>query len=139
MELLIVIGLITILFSMGISSYSSIQRKARDDRRKADLEQIRAALEMYRSNNSAYPTALPTPSPGLPIGSPLTDVTNTYLQKIPSDPVSPLRSYYYTVSGGDYTLATHLEGTSSCTAAPGGNSCGNGFACNYCLGSYGQK
>lgn len=138
-EILIVVGLLTILFSMGVGSYSSIQKKARDDRRRADIEQIRAALEMYRSTNNAYPTAFPTPTPGLAFGSPLSDVLNTYLQKIPQDPTNPNRTYYYSTSGNDYTLAAQLEGTSSCTSAPGGNSCGTGYACNYCLGSYGQK
>jgi type II secretion system protein G len=138
-EILIVVGLLTILFSMGIGSYTSIQKKARDDRRRADIEQIRAALEIYRTTNNAYPTAAPTPASGLPFGSPLSDLVNTYLQKIPQDPLSPARSYYYATSGGDYTLGAQFEGTSSCTTTPPANSCGTGFSCNYCQGSYGQK
>lgn len=138
-EIMIVVGLITILLAIGIGSYSAIQRGARDDRRKADLEEIRSALEMYRSNNNAYPTPLPSPSPGLPFGLALLDGTNTYLQTIPQDPRNPARIYYYAQSGSDYTLATQLEGVSSCTTPPGGNSCGTGLTCNYCLGSYGQK
>lgn len=138
-EILIVIGIISILFSMGVGSYSAIQRNGRDSRRKADLEQIRAGLEMYRKTNNAYPTALPNPSPGLPFGAALTDGTNTYLQTLPQDPRATSRVYYYTTSGADYTLATQLEGTSTCTSSPPANSCGTGFACNYCLGSYGQK
>lgn len=138
-EILIVVGIMTIILSMGIGSYSSINRKARDDRRRADLEQIRSALEMYRSNNNVYPTALPTPAGGLPFGSPFSDTSNTYLQKTPQDPVSPRQVYYYQVSGSDYTIAAQLESTSTCVSAPGGSSCGVGMACNYCLGSYGQK
>lgn len=138
-ELLIVIGILTILFSMSVGSYGAIQRSARDDRRKADLEQIRAGLEMYRVNNNVYPTAIPTPAAGLPFGSALGDATNTYLQTIPNDPRNPAQVYYYSTTGSDYTLATRLEKTSTCTSPPGANSCGTGFTCNYCLGSYGQK
>ncbi len=139
MEILIVIGLMTLILTIGIGSYTAVSRNGRDSRRKSDLEEIRSALEMYRSNNNAYPTALPTPSPGIAFGSAFGDATNTYLQKSPQDPVSPRQIYYYAASGSDYTIAAQLEGTSTCISPPGGSSCGTGFACNYCLGSYGQK
>ena len=131
--------IMSIIVSMGVVTFAGLQRKGRDERRKADIEQIRGALEFYRTNNNAYPTALPTPSPGLPFGFSFGDGTNTYLQTIPSDPRSPARKYYYSTSGSDYTLATQLESTSSCASTPPANSCGTGLACNYCLGAYGQK
>lgn len=140
-ELLIVIGLITILATIGVGSYTNVQQGARDTRRKADVQLIRGALENYRENNNAYPTPA-TASNGLPFGTgALTDTAgNVYLQTVPQDP-SSVRKYYYTLSGADYTLASQLESTSACTVAPtpAANSCGTGFSCNHCYGSYGQK
>lgn len=136
-EILVVATIISLLAGGGLISYSTFSKNSRDARRKADLEQIRAALEMYRSNVGAYPTT--APPQGLPFGTgSLTDGSNTYLQKIPQDPKSN-RNYFYSSSGSNYTLACQLENSSTCTSPPGGNSCGSGFPCNYCLGPYGQK
>jgi len=136
-EILVVATIISLLAGTGLVSYSSFVKNSRDARRKADLEQIRAALEMYRSNVGAYPTT--APGQGLPFGTgSLGDGTNTYLQKIPQDPKSN-KNYYYLYSAGDYTLASQLENSSSCNSAPGGDSCGTDYPCNYCLGPYGQK
>lgn len=140
-ELLIVISLITILSTIGIASYTNVQQGARDGRRKADIQLIRGALESYRENNNAYPTPV-IASNGLAFGTgALSDSAgNIYLQTIPQDPLSN-RKYYYTLSGADYILASRLEGTSSCTVAPtpGADTCGTGYSCNVCYGSYGQK
>lgn len=131
----------TILATLGIASYTNVQQGGRDGRRKADIQLIRGALEHYRENNNAYPTPV-VASNGLPFGTgALTDAAgNVYLQTVPQDPLSA-RKYYYTLNGADYTLASSLEGTSSCTTAPtpGADTCGTGFACNLCFGSYGQK
>lgn len=136
-EIILVVGLITMITMIGVGSYTTILKKGRDNRRKADLEEIRSALEMYRSANNVYPTS--APNPGFPFGSSFGDGTNTYLQKAPQDPVYPRQTYYYTTNGSDYTIATQLEGTSTCSSPPASSSCGTGYNCNYCLGSYGQK
>lgn len=49
LELLVVIGLITILMSFGMASYSTAQKKARDSRRVSDMKSIQNALEQYYS------------------------------------------------------------------------------------------
>lgn len=49
LELLVVIGLITILMSFGAASYSTAQKKARDSKRKSDLKVLQNALEQYYS------------------------------------------------------------------------------------------
>lgn len=53
-ELLVVVTIMMVLMGIGVVYYSSVQKKARDSKRKSDLEQVRAALEMYRSDNGAY-------------------------------------------------------------------------------------
>lgn len=143
LELLVVIVVLGVLFTMGLASYSRVRERSLDQRRKTDLEDIRSALEQYRSVQSAYPT--PIAGQGLSFGTAaLTDGSNTFMQLIPQDPQYPQRTYYYAVSGDDYTLSTQLitPETTACQAAPGGDSCGatgSGYGCNYCLGSYGKK
>jgi prepilin-type N-terminal cleavage/methylation domain-containing protein len=57
-ELLVVITIIGVVFAAGIVSYTSISKNSRDARRLADLEAIRQALEMCRSIDGKYPTAI---------------------------------------------------------------------------------
>lgn len=54
-ELLVVIAIIGILVAIGTASYITASKQSRDTKRKADLEQIRQALETYRSENGVYP------------------------------------------------------------------------------------
>lgn len=127
LEMLVVIGIIGILVTLGFTSYSTVQKSARDAKRKSDLEQVRTALEMYRSNNDAYPIGTWTN---------LSDLTQpvTYLKSLPTDPKNPTYSYYYNspAPGSDYTLGAYLEtGTANCgVSCTGGN-------CSYCMGPYG--
>lgn len=47
LELLVVISIIVILVTIGMSSYSTAQKKGRDAKRKSDLKEIQTALEQY--------------------------------------------------------------------------------------------
>lgn len=82
-ELIVVITVIGILIGTASLSMSGYSRNARDQRRKSDLLQIKAALEFYRGDqiNGIYPltTASLVPS---------------YLETLPIDPLST--SYGYT-------------------------------------------
>ena len=144
-EILVVATIIAILAAGAAISYASFAKQSRDAKRKTDLEQIRGAIEMYRSNVSGYPTSIDFTSCTMVA---LTDsVPNTYLSKIPNDPKCTTYIYNYIPSPNgcnntvgnycsDYTLGAFLEtgGTGSCgvcTLAGG--------TCNYCLGPYGQK
>lgn len=131
-EILVVATIIGLLAVGGLVSYSQITKQSRDAKRKADLEQIRAALEMYRSNNNQY---ISSPSSGdcSSVVSYLTSGT-IYLQNIPTDPQSTLYSYYCDISLNDFTLGAYLE-TSSATCVS--SQCGSN--CTYCLGPYGEK
>ncbi|MFH1840960.1 MAG: type II secretion system protein GspG [Candidatus Shapirobacteria bacterium] len=103
-ELLIVIAIIGVLAGIGISSYIGQLARARDSRRKADLEQIRSALEMCRADVGSYPNAIyPTVVCG-----------NTYL----TTPSDPLGSQYGYTPG--YTLCIDLESpvTTYCVYPP---------------------
>ena len=54
-ELLVAATIIAVLSMIGVVSYTSLNQRARDGKRKADLSQVQAALELYRSDNGAYP------------------------------------------------------------------------------------
>lgn len=91
-ELLVSVSIIAIILAIGIASYATINRQSRDTKRKADVEQIRSALEMYRTDAGSYPggssswqdtkTALQTL------------VDNNYLPSVPADPL-PNGEYWY--------------------------------------------
>lgn len=127
-EILVVTTIIVLLTSTAAVSYSQFSKSSRDARRKTDLEQVRAALEMYRSNSaiSSYPV------PGTNWSN-LSVLTTTYIQSLPTDPKSASYSYSYSGTANDYTIGAYLEsgGTSSCAGCT--------VTCNYCLGPYGQK
>ena len=130
-EILVVATIIALLAAGAAVSYSQINKQSRDAKRKADLEQIRAALEMYRSNNNVYPTITINCSSS----GGITDANGiTYLSSIPKDPKCNTYTYYYSTTSSDYTLGAYLEtGGTSC-----GVNCGE-VNCNYCVGPYGQK
>jgi len=130
-EILVVVTIIGLLTLTAVVTYSVFLKQSRDAKRKTDLEQIRASLEMYRSNNDTYPV-------GSVYATTLSVLTTpvTYIQSLPTDPKSSSYSYYYTGSASDYTIAAYLEnGGTVCVAA---TSC-SANGCNYCLGPYGQN
>lgn len=140
LELVIVIAIMGILTTISASSYSSIVKKSRDSKRKADIEEIRSSLELYRSNNGYYPLTVDE----------LLGPT-VYMQRRPHDPLaSQGYSYQYTplpssptqcnnnlVPCVDYRMGAKLETDNTCTSAPS-STCSGSTACNYCLGPFGE-
>lgn len=130
-EILVVATIIGLLAATGFISYRQLSKQSRDAKRKLDLEQVRAALEIYRSNIGSYPISSVPPN----WSSDLIVLTTpiVYLQKLPNDPNPALYSYYYYGSNVDYILAAHLENgsTNYCLI----DYCSN---CNYCVGPYGE-
>jgi len=137
-ELLVVVTIISLLSGAGFLSYTQLGKSSRDARRKTDLEQIRMALEMYRSSNDFYPDSVDTAcssTAGL-----IDAVGNTYLSDIPNDPRCSDYKYYYAANAdkSNYTLGARLEvGGTDCGL--GTDSCGLGKPCNYCLDAFGNK
>ena len=113
-ELLITIVIIAILSGIGLASFAGAQKTSRDGKRKADLETIRSALEIYRSDIGAYPGGTGSLSPD-------------YITTVPTDPTAGYL-YAYTLTGTTYTLCAALERTTAAVAGCG--SCGSG-TCSY--------
>ncbi len=122
-ELLVAITILGVLVSVGLGAFASSQKKARDSKRKTDLESISRAMELYYNDCGAYPT---TSGSGDIVGCGNTGSCNTsaatctpgqqwirngiiYMQELPSD---PLGNYYYDWSSSGYVLYARLENTS---------------------------
>lgn len=123
-EILVAATIIAILSSVGITGYQAITRNSRDTVRKSDLENIRSALEVYKSENGFYPT---------PTVSCVAALSSDYLNPYPQDPKSATYKYCYNwVSTRQYQMCAHLENigpTDYPTQCGGANLCGG--SCNY--------
>jgi len=103
-EILVVATIVALLAAGGVVSYSQFGKQSRDARRKADIEQVRAALEMYKSNNvsSSYPTLAQEIA---------ILVTDKYLKTNPLDPKTNATYITYTPSpvncDGSTTVCTN--------------------------------
>ncbi|MFC1627388.1 type II secretion system protein [Patescibacteria group bacterium] len=127
-EILVVTTIIAVLTMVGVANFRVANQKAKDGKRKGDLEQIRAALELYRTDENEYPD-------GDIISADIIQSVggNVYMSDVPDDPANGY-DYYYTSDGMTYSLcaALELDLTGSCTA--GGADCGT-EACNYQINS----
>lgn len=58
-EILISMSILSVLFTIGLMSYSGIQRNVRDTQRIADIVSIKQALFSYYSANGRFPAVNP--------------------------------------------------------------------------------
>lgn len=98
-ELLVALSIMALVMALSLTAFDSTKKSARDGRRKADLESIRSALEIYRSDVGGYPANLNLLVPN-------------YTATLPTDPVAT-QSYVYTPTCPSvctsYTLCATLE------------------------------
>lgn len=107
LEMLVVIGIIAILVSLGAVSYSTAQKKARDAKRKTDLSIIRNAMEQcYSINNYQYVTL---PAGGVALPAPCASILT-----VPSDPL-----------GGSYVCSGNCDTTGYTICPPASVGGGN--------------
>ena len=126
-EVLVATGVMAVLMGISLVSYQGSKKAARDGKRKADLEQIRSALEIYRTDCKTYP-ATGSVVWGQPLAGAGVCVNNTYMEKIPADPGS--NSYYYNRSGSNsYVLCASLETSTEGLKPDCGSNCVG--ICNY--------
>lgn len=106
-EILVSATIIAVLTAIGLVSFSIANRNARDAKRKADLEQVRAALEIYRSDNTSYPASGDFATM---IGV-IASYTTSANVADPKDTVPYVYTYTQAGSGTSYTLCATLENT----------------------------
>ena len=123
-ELIVVITIIAVITTIGVVSYQSANVKSRDNKRMADLEKVRIALELYRQEVGTYPAA--------DANGQATGLVTAYLQVWPTDPkVSQEYRYFYTrVTNYTYTLDAYLE-TGGASLATNCSSGSTPVSCNY--------
>lgn len=101
-ELLVVVTIIAVLSGIAMVSFTQTNEGARDSKRKADLEQIRSALEICRAEQGSYPASITTT---------VTCGGQVYLNPVPEDPREGQVGYDYRytyVSATQYTLCALL-------------------------------
>jgi len=119
-ELLVVIAIIGLLASIVLVSLNSARGKARDARRKADLQQLSKALDMYYDDTGFYPSDSCSWSSWSCWD---TLVPSQYISRVPEDPkqndigncdvVQNCFLYHYCNLGDKYVLIANLENAPS--------------------------
>lgn len=126
-ELLVVIAIIAILTTLLMANFVGIRQRGRDGQRKANINNIQTALELYRADNGSYPLSAEFPDCGDSLVGP--DPNNTvYMQSTACDPLSDSQYTYNSTDGTIYTLIACLENENdankddvkdvSCTTTP---------------------
>lgn len=129
-EVLVAATIIGLLSTIGISGFQAITRSGRDVLRKSDLEQIRSALEIYKSENQKYPQPIEKGCDA--------DLTSAYINPYPSDPSKTTYAYCYVPAADPaltYDICAHLENGDKSDYCGGTKACGGGTngVCNYKL------
>ncbi len=111
-EMIIVISIISLLSTVGSSSFTNVLRNTRDTKRKADLNEFVKAVKLYQVHHHQGPaewgwcqSSIGNDPGPCPPASPTyqwernqtwTDlVDGGYLEELPIDPVNSLEYYYY--------------------------------------------
>ncbi len=131
-ELLIVIAILAILSTLGVTNFQSARIKARDLARKSDLQTIAKSLEAYVNDHRSYPL-----TGSLPWGTAFTDPANTATIYVPKLPDNSDNTYYYESDGQKFTLYTNLENINDPSILSPTVTCGTN-QCNYKLMSTNQ-
>lgn len=102
-ELIIVIGILSILASIVLASLNVVRIKSRDSRRTTDIRNLQIALGAYaNANSSSYPTTL-------------NGLVPTYIATLPTDPSgtasSPISYRYAALGVGAGCSSYHLGAT----------------------------
>ncbi|MDD2823306.1 MAG: type II secretion system protein [Candidatus Daviesbacteria bacterium] len=123
-ELLVVISILAIMATVGFAVYSGVTAKVRDGQRIKDLQVVKQALELYRSDEHKYPATgdLNLADITAPLDS--DDGSRIYLSQIPID-INPNKRYFYAatpVSCNNTSQATACTGFVLCAKKDGSES-----------------
>lgn len=102
-ELLVVTTIIIVLTAIGLVSFTSANRNARNGKRRADLETVRQALVLYRTDNGSYPATTS-------FNTMMTTISDYTSSTTVTDPKNEdTYVYAYTSDGVNFTLSAYLE------------------------------
>lgn len=132
-ELLVVIAIIGLLSTLAVVALGSARQKANDSKRLSDVKQVQTALELYYTDNNAYPAGS-----GISLGDTnyaclnasgfaATGCATPYMGLVPKGPKSgEFYTYTLATSTGNYTISATLEtgaggfAAGAITASPSG-------------------
>ncbi|MFA7314798.1 MAG: type II secretion system protein [Candidatus Magasanikbacteria bacterium] len=111
-ELLVVIAIIGVLSTLAVVALGSARQKANDAKRLSDIKQIQTALELYYTDNNAYPTTTASP---IDLGDTNYACLNTsgfttagcsspYMGLVPKGPDTNENYDYVSTDGTGYTI-----------------------------------
>lgn len=146
LELLVVIAIITMFNAAIVASVSNERRWARDARRKFDLNQIRIAIALYLTTNSALPGSFGPGNCNPSSGCNSTEsqpwipgLTSEYIQVLPISPLNSANFRYRYRPSADltYELDAPVEADYFSAQADGGNenTCPSSATCRYEIGT----
>lgn len=137
-ELLIVIAIIGILAALVLTNLNSARERARDVRRKSDLDGIAKSLRLYYSDNSSFPDdnggSIGSCGGTCAWGGSFTNAAGTtvYMSHLPLDPSSSAGSdiaYQYWSDGSDtFALVAVLENLSDPSIISSQTTCAAAYA-----------
>lgn len=130
-ELLVVIAIIGLLATLAVVALQNAREKSRDAKRVSDIKQIQTALDLYYTDNNAYPVE----ATAITLGSATADALcgggfvaagdasctadESYMERVPADPVNTgtLVYEYSSAAGATYSITFELEGATGGLAA----------------------
>lgn len=115
-ELLVVATIIIVLTTIGLVSYQKTNQNARNGKRKTDLETVRQALVLYRTDQGSYPI-------GSAFNTMITAISTYLAATSVVDPLNatPYVYSYSSIDGITFQLCSYLEpdpGTQYCVTNP---------------------
>ncbi len=127
-ELLVVATVIIVITTIGLVSFTTAGKGARDGKRKADLEAVRQALVLYKADGNTYPSGTSGNNANYTTMT-ATLVSGGYLSNPkPDDPknTAPYQYTYYAPAAGDsFCLCAYAEDDDIANQAT--TSCGPSF------------
>lgn len=129
-EILIVIAILGILATVGLTSFQTTQMRGRDAQRKSDLKQLGNAVELYYQDYKRYPLTLPS------AGEEFTDGKTIYMKIVPGDPSAGEYLYKVSPTGSKYQLFAYLENSEDKNIIPDlTDVCSGDNYCNFAVTS----
>lgn len=120
-ELLVVITIIGVLTSLFIANMVSVRERAKDARKKSNLNELKTALRLYYNDNQNYPTAGNLPAPG---GTFSSGGGVVYMQEVPE-----YSTYTLSNNGDSFTVSVELDNTSDTEICESWTKCGVAGTC----------
>lgn len=156
-ELLVVIAIIAVMIGLALPNFLGGRQRARDSKKKQEMQQVKTALRLYYNDYQQYPTAsddvlkplatikgcgasgittCPGSCSGADFGAGGAGCDNIYMKKFPTY----TQSLQYRVSGtnDDFRLSVNLENASDADLLASQQRCPTAYGTNcsgltYCL------